>query len=226
MKILAIETATEACSAALAIGDEQISRYDVAPRQHTQLILPMIETLINEADIKVSDLDAIAFGQGPGAFTGVRIAMGVIQGLAFAHDTPVIPISTLAALAQRVADDHANNHEYVASAIDARMQEVYWGLFKKNGSGVMQAVSEEKVCAPKDVEIISGEIWFGVGSGWDTYSDVLSSKFDNNLTGFDGKLFPSAVDVLALAKPAYLENKMISVEQASPVYLRNKVTHN
>lgn len=222
MKILAIETATEACSAALAIGNEQIARYEVAPRKHTQLILPMIEALMNEADIKVSDLDAIAFGQGPGAFTGVRIAMGVIQGLAFAHDTPVIPISTLAALAQHVA----NEHKYVASAIDARMQEVYWGLFKKNDSGVMEAVSEEVVCAPKDVEIISDEIWFGVGSGWDTYSDVLSSKFDNNLTGYDGRLFPSAVDVLALAKPAYLENKMVSVEQASPVYLRNKVTHN
>lgn len=226
MKILAIETATEACSAALAIDDEQISRYDVAPRKHTQLILPMIEALMSEADIKVSDLDAIAFGQGPGAFTGVRIAMGVIQGLAFAHDTPVIPISTLAALAQHVANEHGSNHDWVASAIDARMQEIYWGLFKKNDSGVMQAVSEEMVCSPTDVEIISDEIWFGVGSGWDTYADVLSSKFDNNLNGFDGKLFPSAVDVLALAKPAYLENKMISVEQASPVYLRNKVTHN
>lgn len=222
MKILAIETATEACSAALSIGDEQIARYEVAPRKHTQLILPMVEALMNEADIKVSDLDAIAFGQGPGAFTGVRIAMGVIQGLAFAHDTPVIPISTLAALAQHVA----NEHEWVASAIDARMQEIYWGLFKKNDSGVMEATSEEVVCAATDVDIFSDEIWFGAGSGWDTYSDVLSSKFDNNLNGFDGKLFPSAVDVLALAKPAYLENKMISVEQASPVYLRNKVTHN
>ena len=226
MKILAIETATEACSAALAIDDTLIERFEIAPRRHTQLILSMIEAIMNEADIKVSDLDAIAFGQGPGAFTGVRIAMGVIQGLAFAHDTPVIPISTLAALAQRVANDHPSNHDWVASAIDARMQEIYWGLFKKNDSGIMEAVSEELVCAATDVEIISEEIWFGAGSGWDTYSDVLSSKFDNNLSGFDGQLFPSAVDVLTLAKPAYLENKMISVEQASPVYLRNKVTHN
>lgn len=222
MKILAIETATEACSAALAIGDEQIARYEVAPRKHTQLILPMVEALISEANIKVSDFDAIAFGQGPGAFTGVRIAMGVIQGLAFAHDVPVIPVSTLAAIAQHVADDH----QYVASAIDARMQEIYWGLFKKNDSGIMEAASEEVVCAATDVNIISDQIWFGAGTGWDTYSDVLSSKFDKNLNGFDGNVFPSAVDVLALAKPAYLENKMISVEQASPVYLRNKVTHN
>lgn len=226
MKLLAIETATEACSAALAIDDEQIARYEIAPRKHTQLILPMVEALMNEADIKISDLDAIAFGQGPGAFTGVRIAMGVIQGLAFAHDTPVIPVSTLAALAQHVANNHSNNHDWVASAIDARMQEIYWGLFKKNDSGIMEAVSEEVVCAATDVEIISDEIWFGAGSGWDTYAEVLCSKFDNNLNGFDGKLFPSAVDVLALAKPAYKKNKMISVEQASPIYLRNKVTHN
>ena len=222
MKILAIETATEACSAALAIDDTQIERFEIAPRKHTQLILPMVEDLIQEADIKVSDLDAIAFGQGPGAFTGVRIAMGVIQGLAFAHDTPVIPISTLAALAQHVAKDH----DCVAAAIDARMQEIYWGLFKKNDSGIMEAVSEEGGCAAGNVNLIPGEIWFGAGSGWDTYSDELSSKLDSNLSGFDGKLFPSAIDVLALAKPVYLENKMISVEQASPVYLRNKVTHN
>ena len=216
MKILAIETATEACSAALAIDDTLIERFEIAPRRHTQLILSMIEAIMNEADIKVSDLDAIAFGQGPGAFTGVRIAMGVIQGLAFAHDTPVIPVSTLAALAQHVAKDH----DCVAAAIDARMQEIYWGLFKKNDSGIMEAVSEEVVCAANDVKLISDEIWFGAGSGWDTYSDELSSKFDSNLSGSDGKLFPSAIDVLALAKPVYLENKMISVEQASPVYLK------
>lgn len=222
MKILAIETATEACSAALAIDDTQINRFEIAPRKHTQLILPMVESLIEEADIKIADLDAIAFGQGPGAFTGVRIAMGVIQGLAFAHDLPVIPVSSLAALAQHASE----NHDFVASAIDARMQEVYWGLFKKNESGVMEAISEEKVCAPDDVNIISDDVWFGAGSGWDTYSDVLSSKFDSNLSGFDGKLFPSAVDVLALAEPVYRENKAISVEDAVPVYLRNKVTHN
>ena len=222
MKILAIETATEACSAALAIDESQIERFEIAPRKHTQLVLPMVDELMHEADIKPADLDAIAFGQGPGAFTGVRIAMGVVQGLAFAHDIPVIPVSSLAAIAQNVAE----KHDFVAAAIDARMQEIYWGLFKKNKDGVMEAASEEMVCSASDVSVVSDEIWFGAGSGWDTYSDELSSKFDINLNGFNGKLFPYAVDVLALAKPVFEAGKMISIEQAAPVYLRNKVTHN
>lgn len=223
MKILAIETATEACSAALAINNTEIERFEIAPRKHTELILPMIDELINEADIRIADLDAIAYGQGPGAFTGVRIAMGVVQGLAFAHDIPVIPVSSLAALAQHVSHEY----DFVASAIDARMQEIYWGLFKKNRNGVMEALSEEIVCAPADVvNIISDDFWFGVGSGWNTYSNELNSKFGNNLNGYNGNLFPSARDVLTLAKPVYLENKMIAVEEAAPVYLRNKVTHN
>lgn len=222
MKILAIETATEACSAALDIDDNCTHRFQVSPRRHTALILPMIDELLREADIQTKDLDAIAFGQGPGAFTGVRIAIGVIQGLAFAHDTPVIPISTLNALAQH----HANEHSHVAAAIDARMQEIYWGLFKKNELGLMQHVSEERVCSPTAISKPPKGDWFGAGTGWNTYADVLQAEFDKNLIGFNGEQFPSAEDVITLAKPAYLEGKAIPVEEAMPVYLRNKVVNN
>jgi len=221
MKILAIETATEACSAALDIDDNCTSRFQVSPRRHTELILPMIDELLREADIQTKDLDAIAFGQGPGAFTGVRIAVGVIQGLAFAHDTPVIPISTLNALAQHYADEHT----HIATAIDARMQEIYWGLFKKNDLGLMQAVTEEKVCSPTDISKPSKGNWFGAGTGWSTYEEELKTQFDKMLIGFDGDVFPSAEDVIALAKPAYLEGKAIPVEDAMPVYLRNNVVN-
>tara|TARA_R110002096_G_scaffold3529_1_gene17397 strand:- start:83603 stop:84271 length:669 start_codon:yes stop_codon:yes gene_type:complete len=221
MKILAIETATEACSAALDIDDSCTHRFQVSPRRHTELILPMIDDLLREADIQTKDLDAISFGQGPGAFTGVRIAVGVIQGLAFAHDTPVIPVSSLNALAQHYADEHT----HVATAIDARMQEIYWGLFKKNDLGLMQKIVEEKVCSPSDVSSPSIENWFGVGSGWNTYSEELQTQFNQNLTGFNGDVFPSAKDIIALAKPAYLEGKAIPVEEAMPVYLRNKVVN-
>lgn len=221
MKILAIETATEACSAALDIDNRCIQRYRVAPRQHTQLILPMIDELLQEADIKVSDLDAIAFGQGPGAFTGVRIAIGVIQGLAFAHDIPVIPVSTLAALAQHFAEEH----DHVATAIDARMQEIYWGLYKRDDSGIMRPIIEESVCSPTDLPSVSEANWFGVGTGWKTYSEELQSRFPGNLTGFNGESLPSAEDILTLAKPVYRENKAISVEEATPVYLRNKIAN-
>jgi tRNA threonylcarbamoyladenosine biosynthesis protein TsaB len=221
MKILAIETATEACSAALDINESCIQRFQIAPRQHTQLILPMVDELLLEADIQIQDLDAIAFGQGPGAFTGVRIAIGVIQGLAFAHDLPVIPISTLAALAQHVAKEH----DCVAVAIDARMQEIYWGLYKKNDSGLMQAITEEKVCSPENITSPTENEWFGVGTGWNTYPKELESNFTSSLYGFNGDALPAAVDILSLAKAAYLQDKIISVEEAVPIYLRNDVTN-
>jgi tRNA threonylcarbamoyladenosine biosynthesis protein TsaB len=222
MKILAIETSTEACSAALDIDDSCTHRFEVAPRRHTELILPMIDELLCEADIQTSDLDAIAFGQGPGAFTGVRVAVGVIQGLAFAHDTPVIPISTLNALAQH----YASEVSHVAAAIDARMQEIYWGLFKKNDLGLMQQITEEKVCSPTNISTPSEGDWFGVGTGWKTYAEELQTQFTQNLLGFNGDTLPSAKDVISLAKSAYLEGKAIPVEEAMPVYLRNKVVNN
>ncbi len=128
MKILAIDTATEACSAALLIigetGDTEISsRYQLAPREHSRLILKMIDELLTEADVPVSSVDAIAFGQGPGSFMGLRIAAGVVQGIAFAHDIPVVPVSTLKAIAQRAYEETGSAH--VLATIDARMDEVY-----------------------------------------------------------------------------------------------------
>lgn len=221
MKILAIETSTEACSAALDVDDSCAHRFQVSPRRHTELILPMVDELLREADIQTQDLDAIAFGQGPGAFTGVRIAVGVIQGLAFAHDTPVIPISSLNALAQH----YASEYTHVATAIDARMQEIYWSLFKKNDLGLMQQITEEKVCSPTNISKPSEGDWFGAGSGWNTYAEELQTQFDQNLTGFHGDVFPSAEDIMTLAKPAYLEGNAIPVEEAMPVYLRNKVAN-
>lgn len=221
MKILAIETATEACSVALDINDSCQQHFEIAPRRHTELVLPMIDKLLQEAGIETRDLDAIAFGQGPGAFTGVRVAIGVVQGLAFAHDTPVIPISTLNALAQSYVD----KHDQVAAAIDARMQEVYWGLYQKNELGLMQPVLDEVVCAPENIPAVMEDNWFGVGTGWGSYEDILSNRFKYPILDFDGEALPSAENIIALAKPAYLEGKTISVEEAMPVYLRNNVVN-
>ncbi|MEM7027723.1 MAG: tRNA (adenosine(37)-N6)-threonylcarbamoyltransferase complex dimerization subunit type 1 TsaB [Pseudomonadota bacterium] len=221
MKILAIETATEACSAALDIDNTCSHQFEIVPRQHTQLILPMIDKLLIEADIKVNDLDAIAYGQGPGAFTGVRIAIGVLQGLAFAHDLPVIPISTMAILAQQFANDY----EHVATAIDARMQEVYWGCYKRNDFGLMQLINEENVYSPTEIPMISTNEWLGAGTGWETYHDELKRKFTDNLIAIENKAYPSAKDLIPLAKHGFSQGHAISIEQASPVYLRNKVTH-
>lgn len=219
MKILAIETATESCSAALLVDDNVTTRGEVAPRQHTSLILPMVDSLLQEAGIEVAGLDAIAFGQGPGAFTGVRIAIGVVQGLAFAHDIPVIPVSSMAALAQQQAENHTN----IAVAIDARMQEIYWGLFQRDNDGIMQLSGKEVVCAPASIELPAEADWFGLGSGWQTYAEILARRCDGRLTGYEGERFPLAADVLTIAKQRFLQGATSPVLDAAPVYLRNKV---
>ena len=155
MKILAIDTATEACSAALYIDGERRSTYQLAPRQHSRLILKMIDGLLADADLSVNQLDAIAFGRGPGSFMGLRIAAGVVQGIAFAHDIPVIAISTLKAIAQRAYEQTKNKHILVA--IDARMDEVYWAVYSMNMDSLKeqqwQLDGEEQVISPDKIQV-------------------------------------------------------------------------
>jgi len=220
MKLLAIDTATEACSAALLINDDIISRYQFAPRKHAELILPMVDELLAEAGLRLADLDALAFGRGPGAFTGVRIAAGVIQGLAYATNLPVIPISTLAALAQGVDAEH----QHIISAIDARMGEIYWGLYTRNDAGQIVAASDEVVSKPEDLVIADDVRYFGTGSGWKTYASILTDKLQDQLTGFADDRFPDARDILTLARTEFEQGRTVSADQALPVYLRNKVT--
>lgn len=222
MKLLALETATEACSVALAVGDDLRLRFEVAPRKHTELVLPMVDALLAEAGLQARELDAVAFGQGPGAFTGVRIAIAVAQGLAFAHDLPVIAVSTLAALAQAAAAVS----EYAAPALDARMREVYWGLYKKDEQGLMQGLIKDSVGPPGSVAVVTAGPWYGLGSGWRTYPHELGRRFGDRLTRIDARALPSARGVLELARPAWLAGKTLPVEQARPVYLRNRVVRN
>ncbi len=221
MKILAIETATEACSAALLIDGQLLSRYQVQPRMHSQLILPMMEELLAEAEIGLSALDAIAFGRGPGAFTGVRIAVGVAQGAAFAVDLPVVAISTLAALAQRGYREFG--FQRMLAAYDARMQEVYWGGYEVDDQGLVRPVIDEEVCAPGDVTLPVGMNWQGVGAGWDSYTDELKQRLGDALSGYEAQLFCSAEDVAILGAAGFRNGDAVAAEFASPVYLRDKV---
>jgi tRNA threonylcarbamoyladenosine biosynthesis protein TsaB len=218
MKLLAIETATDACSAALAIDGEIRERFEVAPRAHTELILPMIDELMAEAGLSISQVDAMAFGRGPGAFTGVRIAVGVTQGIAFGADLPVVPVSTLAALAQG-----AGAHKVLA-ALDARMDEVYWGAYQRNAAGLVELVGEECVSPPGDVPLPPGESWCGVGAGWAAYGEILSMRCAGLLLASDGSVFPHACDVARLAIAGFAAGQAVAAEQALPVYLRDKVT--
>lgn len=215
--LLALDTATEACSVALLHDGKITSHYEVAPRLHAQKLLPMIQALLAEAGVALRDVDAIAFGRGPGAFTGVRIAIGVVQGLAFALERPVLPVSNLAVLAQRALREHGVHR--VAAAIDARMDEVYWGCYEEV-EGEMRLQGAEAVLPPEQVALPAGAggPWFGAGTGWG-YAERLAVKVDAQ----DASMLPDALDLLTLAKFAWDRGESVPAEQAQPVYLRDKV---
>ena len=218
MKLLALDTATEACSAAVWVDGAVLERYELAPRRHAALILPMIEAVLADAGLSPLQLDAIAFGRGPGAFTGVRIAVGIAQGVAFAADLPVIPISTLAALALGAAQE--TGYSRIAAALDARMGEVYWGVYAVADHDA-NPLGEEQVCAPQSVIAPTLGDWFGVGNGWTAYAAVLAQCLP--VDGWQGERYPRAGNVARLAAAPPQRNAWVSADQALPVYLRNKI---
>ncbi|KPK39430.1 MAG: hypothetical protein AMJ69_05670 [Gammaproteobacteria bacterium SG8_47] len=221
MKLLALDTSTEACSVALVIDGHCEERFALAPREHATLVLAMAEDLLAGANLGLAQLDALAFGRGPGAFTGVRIGVGVAQGLAFGAGLPLVPVSTLAALAHTAWRVHGAAK--VVAALDARMGEVYWANCTVSGEGNV-VVEAERVSHPSDVTV-SGENWFGAGSGWATYAAMLSEQLGVALGAVDAKLYPHAQDVAALGLSAFAAGVRVAPAQAQPVYLRDQVTH-
>ncbi len=221
MKLLAIDTATEACSAALLREGEIREHFEIAPRQHADLILKRVEELLDAAGLRLRELDAIAFGRGPGAFTGVRIGVGVVQGLAFGAELPVVPVSDLQALAQQAYDSHHRTR--VLAAIDARMGEVYWGAFELGAEGVMEPAGEECVIAPEHVPLPQGEGWFGIGTGWGAHSDALKHRLGEAVEGWDGEALPRAREVAVLGAALLKAGTAVPPEQALPTYLRDNV---
>lgn len=215
--LLALDTATEACSVALLHDGKVLSHYEVIPRLHAKKLLPMIERTMAEAGVALSAIDAIGFGRGPGAFTGVRIAIGVVQGLAFALDRPVLGVSNLAALAQGAW--RRQGETQVAAAIDARMDEVYWGCYQAE-HGEMRLVGAEAVLPPHAVSLPADNLhgWYGVGTGWG-YAERLAVQ----PRAFDAEALPHAEDVLTLAGFAWGRGEAIGPEHAQPVYLRDNV---
>lgn len=227
--ILALDTATEACSVALnntfangGKGDVQ-EIYEVIPRQHSQRLLPMIDELLAAQGVSRSQIDAVAFGRGPGAFTGVRIATGVAQGLGWALDRPVVPVSTLAALAQQAFREQGS--QQVLAAIDARMDEVYWGAFQEQG-GLMVPAQDETVCAPELVGERIPQAWQGavaaIGSGW-SYRERMPLAANIELGNELVETFPHAADIAVLAAPVLAAGEAVSADKALPVYLRDNV---
>ncbi len=221
VNILAIETAAESCSAALLIGTEVRERFLVQPRGHSELILGMMDELLVEAGLALKDLDALAFGRGPGSFTGVRIATGVVQGAAFAAGLPVVPVSTLAALAQRLVRESGARR--ILPAFDARMGEVYWAAYEVGEKGLVDLCLAEEVAPANRVSLPNGGDWQGAGSGWRTYGAVLAQRLGAALTGVSPDLLTSARDVALLGADAYARGLAVAAELAVPVYLRDRV---
>jgi len=220
MKLLAIDTATEACSAALYVDGKVLSEYKLAPREHTQLILPMVDRLLLQADLKINQLDALSFARGPGAFTGVRIAAGVIQGLSYVDDLPVVPVSTLAAMAAGIYYQHG--HQHVLSAIDARMGEVYWGAYQVQQDSI-QLIDEEVVCSVENLQLPAKQDWVAAGTGWSAYQQEFEKKITIPQAHIFDDCLPSAEVIVKLAAQDYALGKQMSAHQAQPIYLRDNV---
>lgn len=221
MRLLAIDTATEACSVAVRTPQGVFERWVEAPREHGDRVLGMVDAALEEAGIAAADLDLIAFGRGPGAFTGVRIATALVQGMAAALDRPVVAVSTLATIAQGV--HRRSGYPRVLAALDARMGEVYWGAWTLDEGGVMRAADEECVGAPSAVPLPEGSGWVGAGTGWSRYEDVLTERIGDALLTCLGHALPAARDLLPAAAAAYTAGEAVPADQALPVYLRDRV---
>ena len=226
MKILALDTATENCSAALWVDGSLLQREVEVPRGHAELILTMIDELLAQSATPLAGLDAIAFGRGPGSFTGVRLAASVTQGLAFGADLPVVPISDLQAVAQRSLSYITNDavHHFLVCN-DARMHEVYWACFEQGPEGLMTPAGIERVSKPADVHLPSewaGTLVSAAGRGFAAYTE-LRERLLPTLTDINVNLLPGAGEIAALAVVEVRGGRVLPAEEAVPVYLRDDV---
>jgi tRNA threonylcarbamoyladenosine biosynthesis protein TsaB len=216
LNILALDTSTETCSAAIWVDGAVTERFE-SGNQHSERILAMVDELLAESGFALARFDAIAFGRGPGSFTGLRIGAGVAQGLAFGADIPVTPVSSLAALAQGV------DAPRVLAAFDARMNQVYSGAYVRNAQGIVELEGIESVTAPSDVPLPEGNNWLGAGNGWDLHHAALLQRLGGRVTDWRKQVHPRARDVAQLGAVAVEAGQAIPAEHALPVYVRDNV---
>jgi tRNA threonylcarbamoyladenosine biosynthesis protein TsaB len=222
--ILAIDTSTHACSCALNLDGQLSESFEIIPRQHAKLLLPMISALMDRHSLAFTDLDAVAYGQGPGSFTGLRIAAGVTQGIAFGMDLPVIPVSSLASMALQMRNEMESG--LVFSTLDARIDEVYWGFFRI-ANNTVEPVGDEGLCKPEALPVPipgSPDTFAAIGSGLE-YIERMPSTYRERIRQCRKDLHPRAGIMAELAMHAFRQGCVQSAEEVNPVYLRDKVTH-
>ena len=216
MRILALETSTEYCSVALWLDGTVISRCELVGQKHSEMLMEMLDGMLQDAGFRIQDMHGIAFGMGPGSFTGVRIACGATQGLAFGANLPVAGICTLQALAE------ASGKPHVIAALDARMGEIYHAAYEKR-DGIWVEVSEPCLCKPEDAPPVLGDGWFGVGSGFAVHGTALADRYAGQLQGVDETAVPQAAAIATLGAQRIAGGGGVDAAQALPLYLRDKV---
>lgn len=221
MKILAIDTSTEACSAALYIDGELIERYLVAPRKHIELLKPMVDEVMKAAEVDVSELTGLAFGAGPGSFAGLRVACAFVQGMGAGLEIPVVPVSTLKAMAQQVLETHADRTVLVM--LDAKMKEVYWGVYRLEDKEVV-TVLPEQVTKIDEIPNFTGIVGLaniiGAGDGWNVtpnWVEALKPEF------IEKNVYPRAGEIALLSIDDFENGMALDADQVSPIYLRNNI---
>lgn len=215
MNLLAIETSTELCSVALLRDDALFVEEAMAVNRHSELVLPMIRRVLARAHLEPARMDAFAFGQGPGSFTGIRIACGLVQGLAFAADRPVVPVSSLLALAEQ------SHERQVVAALDARMNEAYLAAYARNGED-WDEVLAPRLADAASLPALPGRQWAATGSGFERLPWLREAYRDSVQMRFGGDL-PRAGAVARLAARRYARGAAVAAGQAAPLYLRDKV---
>lgn len=216
MKLLALDASTEFCSVALWVDGRINERNTVAGQAHSEQLLEMIDAVLADGGTPLGRLDGIAYGQGPGSFTGLRVACAVAQGLAFPADIPVAGIGTLHAMAVACAAAR------VVCCLDARMHEIYHAAYVLGDDGYAE-VSAPRVCAPGAAPLLPGNGWTGCGSGFTAYGEVLRQRYGETLGAVAGDIHPRAADMARLAAPLFAAGLGVPAERAVPVYVRDKV---
>lgn len=221
MRLLAVDTATEACSAALWLDGALVERFEVAGRRHTEKLLPLLRALLAEAGIRPAQLDGLVAGIGPGSFAGVRIGVGLIKGMALGLDRPVVGVTSLAMLAQAAIRGGARR---VLPCIDARMGEIYLGAYERDADGLARSLQIDQVVPPDQARLggLAGD-WTAVGTGWGAYEAILRQRLPHAPLSVDGAALPHAGDALLLALPQFQAGLALSADDLAPAYLRDRV---